>query len=50
MSFIYACKLKETNLIDETIKIYSDTKIIFNEIEEKSFDVKTLNNIKSMAL
>lgn len=47
MSFIYAHKIISEN---ETIEIYSDTKISFDEIEKKSFESETLNNIKKWGL
>lgn len=50
MSFIYAHKFKNDYTNGETIEILSDTKIMFNEIEEKALDAKTLKNIKNMAL
>ena len=50
MSFIYACKLTKPYSIGETIEIHSDTKILFNEIEEKSFDSETLNYIKKYGI
>lgn len=50
MSFIYAYKLEKPYSNGETIEIHSDTRILFNEIEEKSFDIETLNNIKKYGL
>ena len=35
MSFIYAHKFKNDYTNGETIEILSDTKIMFNEIEER---------------
>lgn len=50
MSFIYAYKLTKPYSIGETIEIHSDTKILFNAIEEKSFDSETLNYIKNYGI
>lgn len=50
MSYIYAHKFKNDYTNGETIEILSDTKIMFNEIEEKALDAKTLKNIKKYGI
>lgn len=50
MSFVYDYKLENPYSKEETIQIHSDTKILFDEIEEKSFDLETLKKIKKYGL
>lgn len=50
MSFIYACKLIDQCTNVETIEIYSDTKIILDEIEQKSLEGEVLRNFKNYGL